>query len=86
METITIILLLTANILTSNALGYLATLKPWPNVKPFNCRECFTFWLTVIGGALIAYDREAWALILFAGLLSAFLNYFYITSKIKVYE
>lgn len=89
METIILIVVLLAILLLSNALGYLATLKPWPNVKPFNCRECLTFWITLIAGGLFAWmhnDPGTRAVFFYIAVLSAFLNYFYITSKIKVYE
>jgi hypothetical protein len=57
------------------------------NIKPLNCRPCMTFWLTlaVLLAALFCLrhltDETAIDAVLFA-----FINFFYIKTKITVYE
>lgn len=66
--------------------------KPVLDFKPFNCRACLTFWLTMLflfsALALVGYDYPVTQLIEwhFFAVIFAFINYFYINSKFKVYE
>lgn len=87
------------NLLIMYGLGHLLTdvVRPIVNRKPFNCRECLTFWLTLLGGLAVAlfsrryFDLKitknvaTYALIGIAW-LCAFINYLYIKSKFKIYE
>lgn len=65
---------------------------PVVKIKPLNCRACMTFWLTALALfaalAVLGYDRAATQLITWhtQALVFAFINYFYINSKFKVYE
>lgn len=34
------------------------------NVKPFNCRPCATFWLTLLGCASVAYNTKFFGFVL----------------------
>jgi hypothetical protein len=85
-----------ANVLIMYLLARLFTevLKlPW-KVKPFTCRECLAFWLTLAGGIVLAFvvtvpqcTRTHNRLTLcWVAVLLALLNYFYIKSKFKIYE
>lgn len=85
MDVLIIILVFTLNVLVSNALAFLVTHSRMEiKVKPFNCYGCMAFWLTLIIGAMIAYERQGDALYYFIAVLSAFLNYFYVKSKYHV--
>lgn len=93
-----ITMLLAANWLVANWLGWLLTeaKRPLFNFKPFNCRPCLTFWLTnLLGAPLAVYLAAEWQnrsgdLIAFlfgaVVILSAFLNYYIIKSKIQINE
>ena len=86
--------------LIAYVLGYFFTEKhTLVDIKPFNCRPCLTFWLTVVFTCLLAscvvapysveeqifYDLGT-ALVSFngVGFLIAFINFFYIKSSIKI--
>lgn len=58
------------------------------NFRPFNCRACFTFWMTIV--ALIPWSialpghltpQDALNVLIFS-----FINYLYIKTKIEVYD
>lgn len=91
------------NALMAWSLAYILTevfALPW-KFKPFNCRACLSFWLTLTMGIIWAVvlgifwggpelSTEA-RLIIIAGFIAvAFLvgliNYLYIKTKFKVYE
>lgn len=68
---------------------------PVANVKPFSCRPCFSFWLTFIGGAVLAFLLSApieapavrWFvayLLCVVGGLSGLVNYFQLINKVKI--
>lgn len=89
METLKLIWLIVVNLLASNMLGYLTTRgRAVLQFKPFNCRECLTFWVTLALGVIIAfsYSGQLLTMALIIAVLSAFLNYYYIKSKFKIYE
>lgn len=84
METIKLLILICVNVLGSNALAYIGTMgRTLVNVKPFNCYGCLAFWITLIGGTLIAWTRngESFVILLALALISGLLNYFYVQSK-----
>lgn len=85
MEAILYLLLLTVNALVFRRLArYLTeTRKPVFNVKPFNCWPCLAFWLTLLSSLALTYFINAAYLV---AVVVAFINYFYINSKFKVYE
>ena len=85
------------NLLIMYGLGHLFTdvLKPVINRKPFNCRECLTFWLTLASGLVGAFvarryfvSAEAKNVATYAlvgiAVLCGFLNYLYVKSKFKI--
>lgn len=88
--------------LIARGLGWLATeaWRPLVNVKPFNCRPCLTFWLTIllVGIFAIVVSRfTPWHEIpsvretdfyqvAAMGVLIAFINYLTLISKTKIYE
>lgn len=79
---------LAALLLTAQGAAWLLTewRGPLIKVKPLNCRACLTFWLTLVvftGWYLESKPASETALISAA---FAFINYFYINSKFKVYE
>jgi|SRR5690349_5641756 len=90
--------LLAANWLVANALSWLLTewKRPLFKFKPFSCRPCMSFWLTCITGApLVLFIADEWQyrsgavitfLLALTVLLSAFLNYVIINSKIQINE
>lgn len=67
-------------------LGFLLTERPLFNVKPFNCRPCLTFWLTLLFGNITAWgflgfteiplSRFSVFLVWLIVLLAAILNFF----------
>lgn len=62
---------------------------PW-KVKPFTCRGCMAFWLTLAGGLVLAFviRDDAYGRYALAGyaVLTAFLNFLYIKSKYQINE
>lgn len=90
----TTITLLAANWLVAKYLSWLLTewKRPLFSFKPFSCRACLSFWLTCGTGALlirhaIPYREDTiTALLALAVLLSAFINYVIIQSKIQINE
>ncbi len=92
--------LLLCNTLITYILAWLFTekLQPVINRKPFNCRECLAFWLTLTGGIFIALiavkrstvlttDSAKWFARWIVGYASVFLgllNFLYIKSKFKI--
>ena len=79
--------LIIVNAVAANYLGWLLTewKRPLFNFKPFSCRPCLTFWLTLAMGAAIIYLCGS-AVVAAAVLSTALTNYFIIKSKIKTYE
>lgn len=88
------------NALIMYALGWLLTevfALPW-KFKPFNCRECLTFWLTAVGGVVLAMlvprhlsVCQDGRVLLSTGLtgvsvLLGLTNFLYVKSKIQIYE
>lgn len=88
------------NVLICYGLAWLLTEKITPiKVKPFNCRACLSFWLTLFFGMFLAWilirDQTElqgqaaaygrWFLHGWA-FLTALINYLYIKSKFKIYE
>ena len=88
------------NVLISYALAWLLTEKITPiKVKPFSCRACMSFWLTLVFGLFLAWilirDQTElqgqaatygrWFLAGWA-FLTALINYLYINAKFKIYE
>lgn len=78
--------------LIANKLSDLFTrnVKPVLNFRPFNCRSCLTFWLTLFLGIIIATlttsEDYARGTLYVRAFLVGLLNYFYIKSKFKIYE
>lgn len=56
-------------------------------VRPFNCATCLTFWLTfaMLMFAAMLFQRITLNVALFA-VVFAFINYFYIKTKIQINE
>lgn len=82
-----------AIMLISNRIGryFTEVRRPLYNFKPWNCRPCFTFWLTgtlggIASGVLAAPAWWLYAICLAVSILCAFLNYFIIKSKIQIDE
>ena len=78
------------NMLTAWNLGryFTEVRRPVLNFKPFNCRPCFTFWATFVIGWL-AYEQvrvNPWSTAPLMAAAIAFINFFIIKSKFKVYE
>lgn len=81
-----------------NLLGGLLTeiYKPVINVKPFNCRPCLTFWLTMLGGGVLTWLNAITAVaevhkygayeLMGVTFLTGIINFLYIKSKFKIYE
>ena len=94
--------MLLCNELIMYILSWLFTdkIQPLINRKPFNCRECMAFWLTCIGGILIALLvlkrssifptikvlRFGRLMVMGIAVVSGLLNYLYIKSKFKIYD
>lgn len=59
-------------------------------VKPFNCRECLTFWLTFLGGTAlsvnVAPDSYHAVYLVAISLCYATIFYLLLTSKFTIYE
>lgn len=74
-----------ANFFLMRGLGWLLTefKRPLIAVKPFNCRPCISFWLTLIGALIIwlVLDRPLYEALML-GALWGFINY--LTTKIKI--
>lgn len=76
--------------LIANVLGYVLTevFDPVIAVKPFTCRPCLTFWLTLLGGWAFSWYvkpdllADFWPVL--ATVLLAFINYLYLITKIKI--
>jgi hypothetical protein len=82
-----------AIMLIANKLGRYFTegRPPFFNYKPWNCRECFTYWLTLILGFIAAglLAAPAWTLhgvCMALSIICAFLNYIIIKSNIQINE
>lgn len=79
------------NVLISYVLAWLLTEKITPiKVKPFSCRACMSFWLTLVFGVYLAFvlapdPYGRWYLAGWA-FLTALINYLYINAKFKIYE
>lgn len=86
--------LLAANWLVAKYLSWVLTewKRPLFQFKPFSCRPCLSFWLTCgMGAPLVVYIADEWHdvityLLALAVVLSAFLNYIVINSKIQINE
>ncbi|NDW10695.1 hypothetical protein [Dysgonomonas sp. 520] len=61
----------TAWLLTENIGTRIADLHPILNRKPFNCKPCTTFWLTLTGQTIFAYTLGSWGYFL-CGIITAF--------------
>jgi hypothetical protein len=92
---IAVIFLSICNVLISYTLAWLLTeVRPIPwRVKPFSCRGCLSFWLTLffelgIGAALpLPGDAEdIFCASCMVGLVLGLINYLYIKSKFQIYE
>lgn len=61
--------------------------RPLLDRKPFNCRPCFTFWVTFAIAWLssAAFSRPWWVDLLAAGTL-ALTNFIILKTKYKIYE
>lgn len=69
-------------------------------VRPFNCRQCLTFWLSVILNAVFAfivtptviqrgitsYASVSLYAIIGVGILMGLLNFLYVKTKFRIYE
>lgn len=85
------VLLITAlilcNLLVCNDLARFHTefKKPLFNFKPFTCRECLTFWYTLLGGFIVAaVFGWHWTVAAIAAVGMAFFNYYLAKSKIII--
>lgn len=88
MGVITYIVIEIAIVLVANVLGWALTevRRPVFDVKPFNCRPCLTFWLTLFTGIAFAwYMADGWPLYALAA-AGAFFNFVLINSKINIHE
>ena len=85
-----------ANVLIMYALAWFFTeviRLPW-KVKPFTCRECLAFWLTLIGGIVLAFIvtvpdcARTFSRLTLCGsaVLMGLINYLYIKIKFRIYE
>ena len=97
-----VLLALLCNTLIMYVLAWLLTekIKLRITVKPFSCRECLSFWLTLLGGIVIAFailkrgpvfptvqaQQFARLIVVYAAAFLGFVNYLYIKSKFKIYE
>lgn len=81
LQTCAVLLGVAALLLSAQGAAYALTewRGPLIKIKPLNCRPCLTFWLTLLV-ALAAGEAARFAITL------AFINYFYIITKIKIYE
>lgn len=59
--------------------------SPFLKFKPFTCRECLTFWLTMAGGTALVFVHPSYMFGV-AAILAAFVNFFYTKSIIQIYE
>ena len=61
---------------------------PLINFKPFNCRPCLTFWvtLTLLVIIVLGAPQDVTVQQGINAIVLSFINYFYINSKFKVYE
>ncbi|NDW10677.1 hypothetical protein [Dysgonomonas sp. 520] len=69
-------------LLTENIGTRIADLHPILDRKPFNCKPCTTFWLTLLGQSIIAYIIGSW-LWLALGVVTAFVIFFNINYQDK---
>lgn len=59
--------------------------KPLVSVKPFTCRPCFTFWVTLAGGfALSAALSWHWIAATIAALGMGLINYYRVKNLITI--
>lgn len=88
--------------LAAFVLGWLFTevVRPVLSFKPFNCRPCLTFWLTVLLSIVYAlivspilvrygitpYTSVSVYAIVGVGVLTGLISFFYIKAKFKIYE
>ena len=86
MEVLKIVLILTANTLTSNVLAFWFTDKTEIKLKPFSCYGCLAFWLCFLGGSAITYFMHFDALAYFTSFVLGLVNYFYVKAKYQIYE
>lgn len=87
LKILSIAALIAVNMHVSSVLGWYYTeyKKPIFNRKPFNCRECCTFWLTLIGGfALGAAMDLHWIATILNAAAMGFLNFALVKSSIKI--
>ena len=94
--------IIVANSLAAYALGWLFTeaVTPVLSVKPFNCRPCLSFWLSVLLNFAFAWvvapyfvrrglvvDRSVVIYgIACAGILLGLINFLYIKLKFRIYD
>lgn len=99
---LTVAVLLAFNALVAHVLAWLLTevVHPVINVKPFNCRGCLSFWLSLVGSVVWAVEINKYLLppvdrvagvIIFAGVvfiggLTGIINHLYIQLKFKINE
>lgn len=84
-----VLLGLAALLLTAQAAaGLLTQGKPLFNTRPFNCRACLTFWVSVVilFGACIVLPGPLVLRDFIDALIFSFINYFYVHTKIEVYD
>lgn len=90
------------NIFIAYVLGWLFTevIRMPFNFKPFNCRPCLTFWLTVvisitysfivtplfIQRGIISDAMTGYYALVCIGFLLGFINYLFIKLKFKIYD
>lgn len=76
------------NMLTAWHLGEYFTeiRRPIFNFKPFNCRPCFTFWAAFITGWPVYNLLTTWWASALCAVVIAFISFYIIKSKFKVYE
>lgn len=84
--------LLVCNGLIANALSWVLTewKRPVFNFKPFNCRPCLSFWLTLACGFWLVpcygFDDTVRGAIVVVLVLVGLFNYIIIKSKIQIHE
>lgn len=80
------------NLVVSSWLSWLLVDWKGPifHFKPFSCRPCLTFWLTlalgVAAAAILHTSEVVFYLLLALGVLTSFINYYYIKSQINIVE
>lgn len=75
------------NLFAGYVLAWIFTEKRRPliDVKPFNCRGCLSFWITLFFGLIwAAVFGYLWLILI--SVITGLINFFYIKSKFKIYE